>query len=144
MSDVEIGPYREVQDLLRKMFLMAEDGDDVMAMVELVNGGIPDDAHRDWLLVSRILANNALIVAQWWMDAPGVPRKTRRIVRDLLDRARALGLGEVLTEEQFAEYHEEVLRRDVAKVEVIGPLLFILEVLSMNADPNVEALLLVS
>ena len=144
MSDVEIGPYREVQDLLRKMFLMAEDGDDVTAIVDLVNGGIPDDALRDWLLVSRILANNALIVAQWWMDAPGVPRRIRRIVRDLLDRARALGLGEVLTEERFAEYHEEVLRRDVAKVEVIGQLLFILEVLSMNTDPNVEALLLVT
>lgn len=144
MSEDEFGVYRDVQDALRGAFAKVESGDDLQSVVNLIDDQVPEDAVRDWLLAARILANTALVVVEGWLRAPGVPRKIRRVLRGLLDRVVSEGLGERLTEERLQELHEDVDGRHVHKAEVVGPLLFVLEVLSMNTDPDIEAILLLT
>ena len=144
MSQIEIGPYQHVQDVLRQAFVKVESGEDVTAVVDLVHAQVPDEAVRDWILVARILSNSALIVVKGCLAAPGVPRRIRRVLRGLLDRAHANGLAEELTEERLLELRDDIDHRPVGTAEVVGPLLFVLEVLSMNTDPSVEAAFLLS
>lgn len=137
---------RPILDRVRQCLAEAlgdvEEGRDLEGIADLIRSRIPAHEMREWLLAARILMNRAVGVAEGWLDSPNLPQEIREVLIADLSILLSQGIAVELTPQRLAELQGEIASRPVCWSEVAVPLLFVIEILTINGDPDVEALLL--
>ena len=128
--------------LIAEALVEFERGGDVEDIVDLIRGRVPAHEAGEWLLTARILVNDTVGVVEAWLDAPDLDDEVREALLEALTLLVPQGIGEELTPQRLIEYQRDIAGRPVSWQEVAVPLLFVIEVLTMNVDPDVEAMLL--
>lgn len=113
-------------------------------IVQLIRRRVEGGDQHLWLLASLVLANCAIGVVEAWLDSPDTDEQVADILRDNLAVLLTEDIGPRLTEETGLGIVVDVARRHVSWHEVVTPLTFVMETLTMNTDPDIEALLLLS
>ena len=131
-----------VRELIGEALVTLDGGSDLEDVVALIRERIPPDEAGRWLVAARILMNCAVGVAEGWLDAHDLDDEVRDTLIANLLMIMPEGIGEELTPRRLTELQADVADRPVARHEVAIPLLFVIGILAMNADPNVEGMLL--
>lgn len=132
----------EAQRLIADALLIPDGPDQQARIVDLIRRRVEPGNHDLWLLASLVLMNAAVGVVEGWLDNPNVDEQIADILRASLADLPAEGLGAEPSGKTAWNIVTHVADRPVEWHEVVTPLTFVMETLTMNADPDIEAMLL--
>ena len=139
-------PMRPILDRVRQCLAEAlvevEEGRDLAGIADLIRSRIPVHETREWLLAAHVLMDRAVGIAEGWLDSRDLPPEIREVLIADLSILLSQGIAQELTPQSFAELRGDIASRPVCWRDVAVPLLFVIEILTINGDPDVEAVLL--
>lgn len=131
-----------VQQLVADALIVLERGGEPHDVLDLFRERVPDGDAAWWCLAARIVMNRTIGVVEAWLDSPTLDDPIGDILRANLAVVVAEGIGAELTPEGLVELAEEASRGRGTWRDIVAPLLFVTETLTMVHDPDTEALIL--